>query len=135
MQQHIASPHGQASLGQQIRALVEACYGSARESGWWDFLEDGLDLTDKGVINTHLLLICSEVTEAGEGIRKDLMDDHLPHRKMVEVELADVLIRTFQLAGAMGLDLGGAFAEKLKYNATREDHKKEVRQREGGKAY
>lgn len=43
--------------------------------------------------------------------------------------------RIFDLAGAMGLDMGGAIAQKMDYNATREDHKIENRRAEGGKAY
>jgi NTP pyrophosphatase (non-canonical NTP hydrolase) len=54
---------------------------------------------------------------------------------MLEVELADALIRICDLAGAMQLDLGGAVREKLDYNATRADHKFEARTAEGGKAY
>jgi hypothetical protein len=63
------------------------------------------------------------------------MDDHLPHRPMVEVELADALIRIFDLAGGYGYDLGGAVAEKLTYNAQRADHKMSNRQATGGKKY
>ncbi len=82
-----------------------------------------------------LFLIISEVVEAGEGARKDLMDDKLPHRKMLEVELADTLIRLFDFAGAYGLDLEGALREKLSYNKKREDHKPENREKEGGKRW
>ena len=53
------------------------------------------------------------------------MDDHLPHRPIVEVELADALIRILDFAGMKGYDLGGAVREKLDYNRTRSDHKKE----------
>ncbi len=81
------------------------------------------------------MLIVSEVAEAMEGHRKDLMDDKLPHRKMIEVELADAVIRIFDLAGAMNLDMGGAIAEKMNFNATRDDHKLENRKAAGGKAY
>ena len=63
------------------------------------------------------------------------MDDKLPHRKMVEVELADAVIRIFDLAGAMEMDLGGALVEKLVYNTSREDHKKENREAAGGKKF
>ena len=65
----------------------------------------------------------------------NLPDDKLPHRPMREVELADALIRICDLAGAYGMDLGGAVAEKLAYNAHRADHKVGNRQAEGGKSY
>lgn len=89
-------------------------------------------------INLYLkkiALIHSEVSEALEGARKNLMDDHLPHRKMIEVELADVIIRVADLCGALKLDLGGAVVEKLEYNANRADHKKENRNKVGGKKF
>lgn len=80
-----------------------------------------------------MMLIVTEVAEAKEGHRKSKMDDHLPHRQSVEVELADALIRIADLAGALGLDLGGATVEKLAYNANRPDHKIENRKAENGK--
>lgn len=82
-----------------------------------------------------LMLVVSEIAEAMEGHRKGLMDDHLPHRWMFEVELADAMIRIFDLAGAHNLDIGGALVEKLAYNATRKDHTYEERMKEGGKKY
>jgi NTP pyrophosphatase (non-canonical NTP hydrolase) len=77
----------------------------------------------------------SEISEAMEGDRKDLMDDKLPHRKMREVELADAVIRIFDLAGAYEMDLGEAIAEKMVYNQNRADHKIENRSQSGGKSY
>ncbi|WP_219824478.1 hypothetical protein, partial [Enterobacter cloacae complex sp. 4DZ1-17B1] len=59
-----------------------------------------------------LCLIHSEISEAMEGERKNLMDDKLPHRRMAEVELADALIRIFDYAGAFGYDLGGPIKRK-----------------------
>jgi hypothetical protein len=54
---------------------------------------------------------------------------------MQEVEIADAAIRIFDLAGAMGYDLGAAIVEKLSFNAQRADHKIENRLKPGGKAY
>lgn len=109
--------------------LRNICHEAAKT--WW---KPG-DTEDKKTFAVKLCLIHSEVSEAMEGDRKSLKDDHLPHRDMREVELADAVIRIFDLAGAYGMDIGGAIAEKLQYNAKRADHKPEVRAAEGGKTY
>lgn len=67
----------------------------------------------------RIALIHSELSEMVEGIRKDAMDDKLPHRKQEEVELADTLIRIEDYAGTYDLDLGGAREEKEAYNLSR----------------
>lgn len=105
----------------------------AANAKWWKDLETGLPL--KRNVGELLMLATSELAEAMEGHRKNLMDDKLPHRKMFEVEIADCLIRLFDIAGGMGLDLGGAFEEKMAYNAIRADHTIEARKAADGKKY
>ena len=117
-----------------IDDLVERCHGAAKASGWWTDLNTGepLPLTQERV-GDKLMLIVTEIAEAKEGHRKNLMDTHLPNRPMIEVELADAIIRIADLAGAMNLNLAGAIVDKLTYNATRLDHKIEHRKAPGGK--
>jgi NTP pyrophosphatase (non-canonical NTP hydrolase) len=140
--------HEEVEVAQAAQILVDVCHGASARAGWWKD-KDGFDL--KAVINNpvgtleksfsgalvaqKLCLVHSEISEAMEGHRKGLMDDKLPTRPMIEVELADALIRICDLAGALRLDLSGAIADKLAFNATREDHKPENRQKAGGKAY
>lgn len=114
-----------------INGCVHVCHQAQVKAGWWD----GVDVFAPFVIPAKLALIHSEVSEALEGQRKDQMDDKLPHRKMIEVELADAVIRIFDLAGAMGMDLGGALDEKMVFNAARLDHKPENRAKDGGKKF
>lgn len=117
------------------QTLKSVCHGLASEAGWWNDLKTGEDLRQANNVPEKLMLIVSEVAEGMEGHRKNLPDDKLPHRPMIEVELADAVIRIFDLAGAKGYDVEGAIAEKLAYNAQRADHKPENRVQAGGKAY
>jgi NTP pyrophosphatase (non-canonical NTP hydrolase) len=121
-------------MRQAINNLVEKAHGAAHKSGWWHDIDTGdpLALAQERV-GAKLMLVVTEIAEAQEGHRKGLMDDHLPTRQMIEVELADAVIRIADLSGAMGLDLGGAIVEKMEYNAKRADHKIENRKKEGGK--
>lgn len=136
-----------ASVAAAGALLQSVCHEASARAGWWGANTVGGIKPDdvrevqagtrfgKALVSQKLCLIHSEVSEAMEGHRKGAMDDKLPHRSMIEVELADAVIRIADLAGALGLDLGGAIAEKMAFNATREDHKLEVRQAFGGKAY
>jgi NTP pyrophosphatase (non-canonical NTP hydrolase) len=121
------------TLKKAILVLQSECFTAALKAGWhYDLRTGTLANRNKGEM---LMLIVSEISEAMEGERKDLMDDHLPHRKMAEVELADAVIRICDYAGRWGYDLGGAILEKLEYNANRSDHKIDNRLKDGGKKF
>ena len=114
-----------------VKTLVAACHGRAWNNGWWHNPATGE--AAKRPVPELLCLVHSEISEALEGFRKGLKDDHLPDRDMLEVELADAIIRICDMAGGYGLDLAGAMADKLAYNDDRADHKPENRAKEGGK--
>lgn len=113
-------------------AQVE-CHAAAQRGGWWNDINTGERL--KRNAGELIALMHSELSEALEALRKDAMDDKLPHRKGVEVELADTIIRIFDFAGGFDLDIAGALVEKLEYNAQRADHKPENRAAAGGKKF
>lgn len=118
-------------IAQQLNSLSNLCH--EKNKRWWYDLITGARLNrNRGEL---LMLMVSELAEAMEGERKDQMDDHLPNRKMAEVELADCLIRIFDYAGALGYDVGGAFVEKMAYNEKRADHKAEARLAPNGKKF
>jgi len=178
-------------MNKTINDLAKSIHAQNVEAGWWD---------GDGCIFEKLQLVSTEIAEATEGERKDLMDDHLPQRKMGEVELADALIRLLDIAGRYGwtfnfdtqprrsihmansiagkhlmlnasliaicdmillneapifvakfysqmvagilyvgnckdYDIMGALHEKVEYNKTRQDHKRENRAKPGGKKF
>lgn len=100
---------------------------------WWIDPKTGARLQrNKGEM---MALMHSEISEMLEGVRKNKMDEHIPHRSSEEVELADLFIRALDYAGGWGLDLDGAIADKRAYNAVRADHKHENRVKEDGKKF
>ncbi len=94
--------------------------------GWW---ED----TEQQHIPTKLVLIHSEVTEAFESWRngdEPVYQSHDPEQTKVlgdlpgkpdgwGIELADVVIRCFDLATQQGLDMEDMLLKKMMYNAGR----------------
>ena len=164
---------------------------------WWQDIHTGEPVDrNKGEL---LMLVITELAEAVEGIRKNLMDDKLPHRRMEEVEMADAFIRLLDYAAGFeignlgdpetyenihpedftrltnkaeavlmiadqildiykaeyeqafevsitismiieycdwhGLDLMGAYEEKMAFNAIRADHQHEARLAANGKKF
>jgi hypothetical protein len=92
--------------------VQQEIYFNACDKGFWR-PEKAVDVPEK------LCLIHSEISEALEADRKDLMDDKLTDRIGLEVELADACIRILDLSYALGLDIAGAILEKHEYNTTR----------------
>jgi NTP pyrophosphatase (non-canonical NTP hydrolase) len=111
--------------------LIGEAHGCAIEKGWWD--GGAQDRTDRAEADfpALLALIHSEVSEALEAYRKpeqgypdgDAWGWIGPNGKPEGIlsELADVVIRIFDLVGALGM--GSRFASvlvaKMRYNRTR----------------
>jgi hypothetical protein len=87
---------------QTLRDMANTVHAANKK--WWTDLKTGAPLDRNW--GEMCMLVVSELAEAMEGDRKNLMDDKLPHRKMFEVELADALIRVLDMLGSLDeLDL------------------------------
>lgn len=126
-----------------LTALADQVHLDNVRAGWWTNLRSGEDLHGvdangqaKRNVGEMLMLVVTEIAEAMEGHRKKLMDDKLPHRPMLKVELIDAIIRILDILGAhdnLAHPAGEIFMEKRDFNARREDHRPENRVKAGGK--
>lgn len=107
----------------QINELVKAAHQTAVEHGWWEKEVD---------FGTLIALCHSELSEALEDYRKgmkptekvlDGVPAYTPKIRQkpcgIPSELADVVIRIFDMCGHYGIDLEKAVIEKMEYNETR----------------
>lgn len=101
------------SMAPVVKALF-AQLGSVTSS--WNTRQGFWESTNFG---EKIALIHSELSESLEAARKNLPSDHLPGFHGIEEELADAMIRIFDLAGKSNIRLGDAFIAKLLFNLTR----------------
>jgi len=78
-------------------AVIQEIHNANVAVGWWTDLKTGLS-KDRNM-GEMLMLMVSEACEVPEIGIYELKDDHLPHRTMFEVELADLFIRAADIAG------------------------------------
>lgn len=131
-----------------LNALADKIHADNVASGWWTDIRTGESILHTRNVPEMLCLIHSEISEAMEGYRKSSMDDKLPHRPMMQTELADAMIRIFDLAGSRAAielatgrvpdlcnPIGDIVEEKRAFNRTRADHAITNRRKDGGKAF
>ena len=99
------------AMSNGITALCHQIYLDNWNKGFWE----------NNNIPTKLALIHGEVSEALEALRLDTpaADKHLPQYSNFAVELADIVIRVFDLAGQQGIPLGKVIDDKLEVNRAR----------------
>lgn len=101
-----------------IRELIKQAHATAVNKGWWE----QLDSTDIKCIPEKLALVHSEISEALEAYRADLLYtvfDAGGKPKGFPSELADAVIRIADLCGRFDIDLTRAIRIKMQYNKKR----------------
>ena len=93
-----------------MKQLATKIHEDNVKAGWWDNFPNKEDRYELAMV-----LIFSELFEAMEGDRKNLMDNHLPQYPMLIVELADAVIRLFDLIGAFELEEFIEFIDRENY--------------------
>ncbi len=101
-----------------ISTLIRESHRTASDHGWW---EGEQNFAEK------LALVHSEISETleefrnGHNLDEIYFDESKSHEKPegVPVELADALIRIFDMAGYWGINLEAALRLKMAYNKKR----------------
>ncbi|MEM7819829.1 MAG: MazG nucleotide pyrophosphohydrolase domain-containing protein [Candidatus Aenigmatarchaeota archaeon] len=87
----------------ELKDMIKEIHKNAKEKGFWDGKRNFLEA---------LMLIVSEAGECCEAYRKDDWDN-------VKEELADIVIRTLDLAEGFNIDIENEILKKMEYNKTR----------------
>lgn len=108
-----------------IRDWQNEVHALAQEKGWYD----GRSASPHNIL-ANLMLVVSEISEAAECVRSGKVQDisfendvsmDLSKRKPCgfPTELADAVIRIFDTATWLGIDIEAAIEQKHEYNKTR----------------
>ena len=106
---HLTSVAHETAIEHGFYADLQHLTSSLRVEGMFEEIY----LVDRSFTLEQIAKIVSECGEAVSAIQHDMADD------IVAEELADVVIRTLDLAGHMGVDFGSILIDKMEANKQR----------------
>ena len=112
-----------SKLGNKINKLSTEICEISDDKGFWNIE----DISEFAIVPVKLALIGDEVSEALKVHRDEYEGLESPKLNHMTVEqeqefteeLADIVIRTLDLAGGLGLDIGNSITDKIKKNKKR----------------
>jgi NTP pyrophosphatase (non-canonical NTP hydrolase) len=94
-----------------VRTVAKDIHNNSRKKGFWPKNTN---------IGEKLALVHSEISEALEAVRDNTKPDkYCPNHSNFSVELADAVIRIFDIADEFNLNLGQIILDKHAFNKTR----------------
>lgn len=134
--------HGDVDSIEGLKRLMEIAHFIARKKGWWDKFTNARGRVEIGpdALLGRIMLQATELAEAAECVRDGQRDLRFEHPESgvkyalssdwselrngfkpegLPAEWADVVIRIFDDARALGIDLGYAIAVKMYHNQFR----------------
>lgn len=111
----------------RVKDLQKRCFEITRSAGFHEGAPSRLTEEHSDRISRNLLLIHAEISEACEEMRKPGFNPTViytnPSRpnkpEGFPIEIADAVLRLFELAEHCGIDLESAIEAKMAYDATR----------------
>lgn len=110
------------TLAEEVNRLAVDVFETSKKNGFWHI--DDISLF--AMVPVKLALISDEVSEALKVHREEFTDtlENLNNMTAEQEyqfteELADIVIRTLDLAGGLGLNIGESIMEKAEKNKTR----------------
>lgn len=128
--EHVIDQYVTGAICSDLGILQHSIHENAIEKGFYDGVNLASEEPSKELVASLVANIHGEVSELWESFRKGTLNEPCDKAEAMsemallpltcaEEELADIVIRALDSAGALGINLGEAIIAKHNYNTTR----------------